>query len=273
MAWETIRQLLPSRHFDVDFWWNISGSQLAMMMEAAQYPVEKQYEILMFHYHWIVSQTYTNQLRPSFNPSTKPQTPYLGKAFRVRGNLQWHSVLGVEGLPLEYSWKWNTAKSRPEIRYTLEAISQLSGTATDPLNQDASRALLHKLSEAMPAVDVSRVYHFLSSLYDHDRSKYCQEAAEGTRLATTTLIAAEFPSTGVTLKTYFIPRKLGNKGGPVTTEAWGETLRELEPESTGRTQVWDFFKNNPEGKLLQPLYVMQTSSLFLFSKELILVLL
>ncbi len=170
-------------------------------------------------------------------------------------------MLGVEGLPIEYSWKWNTAETKPEIRYTLEAISQLSGTAADPLNQDASRVLLHKLNETIPTVDASRIYHFLSSLYDHDRSKYLQEAAEGTSLATTVLIAAEFPSTGVSLKTYFIPRKLGNKGAPITIEAWEETLCGLEPESTSRIQLWDFLKTNAEGKLLQPLYVISTPTL------------
>lgn len=54
-VWSQLSQLLPARDADKDFWWNVTGSQLATMVAAAEYSVEKQYEALLFHYHWSVS--------------------------------------------------------------------------------------------------------------------------------------------------------------------------------------------------------------------------
>lgn len=47
--------LPPSENKDVEFWWRLTGYHLAAMIDAAGYSVEKQYETLLFHYHWIVS--------------------------------------------------------------------------------------------------------------------------------------------------------------------------------------------------------------------------
>jgi len=47
-------QLLPSRNHDQDFWWKVTGRQLAVLLEAAGYPIERQYNTLLFHYHWAV---------------------------------------------------------------------------------------------------------------------------------------------------------------------------------------------------------------------------
>lgn len=54
-AWEAISQWLPSRGPESDYWWKLTGPHLATMMDAAGYAIEKQYEALVFHYHWIVS--------------------------------------------------------------------------------------------------------------------------------------------------------------------------------------------------------------------------
>lgn len=53
-AWETLLPLLPSRGPDCDYWWNLTGLHLAAMVDAAGYPIEKQYEALLFHHTWTV---------------------------------------------------------------------------------------------------------------------------------------------------------------------------------------------------------------------------
>lgn len=55
-AWSILTQYLPSRDPDTDFWWKYSGLHLALMLEEAGYPPEKQLEALVFFYHWGVSQ-------------------------------------------------------------------------------------------------------------------------------------------------------------------------------------------------------------------------
>ena len=54
-AWETLAQYLPARSPDTDYWWQLTGRHLAVLAEAAGYPIDKQYEVLLFHYHWAVS--------------------------------------------------------------------------------------------------------------------------------------------------------------------------------------------------------------------------
>lgn len=54
-AWRTLNQYLPSRNADTDFWWKYSGHRLAVLLEEAEYPIDKQTEALVFFYHWAVS--------------------------------------------------------------------------------------------------------------------------------------------------------------------------------------------------------------------------
>lgn len=54
-AWKKLSKLLPSRDIDSDFWWNLTGKHLALLLDAAGYAIERQYEALLFHYHWAVS--------------------------------------------------------------------------------------------------------------------------------------------------------------------------------------------------------------------------
>lgn len=51
-AWSVLTQYLPDRDPDTDFWWNYSGLHLALMLDEAGYPPEKQIEALVFFYHW-----------------------------------------------------------------------------------------------------------------------------------------------------------------------------------------------------------------------------
>lgn len=54
-VWGALSQWLPLTNPDVEYWWKLTGPHIAYMMGAAGYPVEAQYNALLFHYHWIVS--------------------------------------------------------------------------------------------------------------------------------------------------------------------------------------------------------------------------
>ena len=54
-AWRAVSQYLPARSSDNDYWWRLTGRHLAAIVEAAGYPIERQYEALLFTYHWAVS--------------------------------------------------------------------------------------------------------------------------------------------------------------------------------------------------------------------------
>lgn len=53
-ALDMVSKLGPSHGFADEHCWNLTSPQLASMLEEASYPVERQVEILLFYYHWIV---------------------------------------------------------------------------------------------------------------------------------------------------------------------------------------------------------------------------
>ncbi|KAI0544661.1 dimethylallyl tryptophan synthase GliD1 [Xylaria curta] len=228
-AWESLRPLLPSRGPDCDYWWNYTGSHLAYLLDAAGYSTERQYEALLFHYHRVV--------------------PYFGPALASDGTFQWETVNTVQGLPVEYSWKWNTATGEPEIRYAFEAVDCFSGSPKDPLNQDPSRDLLCHIAGAYPNVDLAWTSHFLATLFDHDRHRYAQDQGEN-HITTTVLVAAEFIERGLNIKAYLKSRRLGMRDVPL--EVYKDAISQVCPSSTAATALYNFLDNDPEGRLLTP---------------------
>ncbi|KAL5341458.1 aromatic prenyltransferase [Aspergillus crustosus] len=214
-AWTRLRQWLPPRTADTDYWWNLTGLHLAKMLEAAGYSSDEQVDALLFHYHWIV--------------------PYLGPAPGASNSntAQWKSLLGVEGSPIEYSWKWNTSSGgSPDIRYTMEAISPYSGTPLDPLNHQASIEMLHRIAAATPS--------------------YAQEAASGTHFATNIMVAGEWLPRGLSLKTYFAPRRLVQADGMLPMAQWEESIAQLIPTCSARAAMHEFLGSSPEGSFFKP---------------------
>ncbi|KAB8073971.1 tryptophan dimethylallyltransferase-domain-containing protein [Aspergillus leporis] len=231
-AWRALAQYLPPLDSDSNFWWQLSGRHLAALVEAAGYPIEKQYEALLFHYHWTVR--------------------YMGQAPRAdSAPIRWKSLIALDGTPIEYSWKWNTRTSEPDVRYVTEPIGRSPGTELDPLNQQGLRELLQGLAAQIPSVDLTWVNHFLATLYDHDHSKYMQEATSGAHLGTSIQFAAELLPKGVTLKTYFFPRKLG-QNGLMPVKQWEEAINQLDPDNAARAALHAFMTESPEGQLLTP---------------------
>ncbi|KAI9371575.1 tryptophan dimethylallyltransferase-domain-containing protein [Aspergillus egyptiacus] len=192
-VWETVFRRLPSRDADSDYWWQVTGPQMATMFEEAGYSKEKQYEYLLIHYHWTV--------------------PYMGPKPGTDGHLKWNCILTSHGISMVYSWKWNdsTPSSKPDIRIGFEPISAHTGTALDPLNQLASKEILHSLANRMP-LDLTWANHFLSIFFDPE-TKYWQakETNLPTPLATTMMLGYDFLQDGLTLKTYFFPRSAGQR--------------------------------------------------------------
>ncbi|BCS28508.1 uncharacterized protein APUU_70078S [Aspergillus puulaauensis] len=212
---DVLSKLEPSRGASHAHWWKRTGPQLALMLKEAGYAVDKQFEVLLFYYHWI-------------------------------------SLLSDIGVPLEYSWKWDTAATRPDVRLTIEAINELSGTRFDPLNQSPSLELVQRLSHILPRLDASWASHFLSSFYDHDKVKYVEESqsASGMPLRSTMLVCFEFGHNGTTSKTYMSPRKLGQQGFAPLSE-YISAIEALGPNLALHT-LTDFLNTSPEGPDLKP---------------------
>ncbi|KAK8076003.1 hypothetical protein PG994_003275 [Apiospora phragmitis] len=209
-AWTKISQYLLPRNPEYNFWWQLTGRHLAVLLDAAGYPIERQYEALMFHYNWAI--------------------PYMGPAPGANGVIpgKWKSLLQADGTPMEYSWKWNSSRAgdRPEIRYAMEPIGPYTGTGLDPLNQQATRELLHRLDQAIPSMNLQWSNHFFAMLFDHDVAKLAAEGRAGADLSTSTGFGIDFGAAGPAIKTYFQGRKLGQTGF-MPLEDWVSAIKPL----------------------------------------------
>ncbi|KAL4791624.1 tryptophan dimethylallyltransferase-domain-containing protein [Aspergillus venezuelensis] len=231
-AWKVLSQTLPSRGPDADAWWQLTGRHLAVLLEAAAYPIEKQYECLLFHYHYAA---------PNLGPAPKEGA----------SPTQWKSMLQLDGTPFEFSWKWNTPNGEPDVRIGLEPIGPMAGTPLDPLNHSATREVLHKLSSAVPDADLTWTHHFLATLFDHDYAKYTAEAAKGAMIGTSLIFSLEFLRESTGIKTYFQPRML-NQHGFLDIPRWEASFQKLHPDAPSRLALHEFMNTNAEGKLLKP---------------------
>lgn len=75
---DIVSKLEPSLGPSHTHWWKLTSPQLALMLEAADYPIEKQFETLLFYYHWVVSPESSpgwHQALPNrAGPLSRPQT-------------------------------------------------------------------------------------------------------------------------------------------------------------------------------------------------------
>ena len=81
-VWEALASLLPSQGPDCDYWWKLTGKHLASMVDAAGYSTERQYEALLFHYHWMVSE-------PSISPTVNASSEYIPGAIYGSRTREW----------------------------------------------------------------------------------------------------------------------------------------------------------------------------------------
>lgn len=188
------------------------------------------------------------------------KVPYFGPAPASNGTFHWPTVNTIQGPPVEYSWKWNTATGAPEVRYTFEAVDRFSGSPKDPLNQGPSRDLLYHIASAFPSVDLAWTNHFLATLFDHDQHRYAQEQ-DNNQITTTVMVAAEFVEPGVNIKVYLKSRRLGMREIPL--EVYKDAISQVCPASASATVLYEFLDSDPEGQLLTPAYVFSLTSLFL----------
>lgn len=157
----------------------------------------------------------------------------------------------VDGTPLDYSWKWNTSTAKPVVRFTMEPMNRFTGTDLDPINQLPARELLHQLDRVHDSSDLTLVDYFFSAFFDHDKAGYVREKAQGARLVTSVSVSFAFDPSGLSFKTYFVPRKLGQVGlWPL--EQWGKAIRGVEPGNAALDLVDKFLATSAEGKLLRP---------------------
>ncbi|KAL2811620.1 tryptophan dimethylallyltransferase-domain-containing protein [Aspergillus granulosus] len=231
-AWRALSRILPCRDSNSDAWWQLTGKQLAVLLDAAGYNIERQYQCLLYHYHYAA--------------------PFLGPVPQGNnGQSNWKSLLQLDGTPFEFSWRWDNSEGGPAVRIALEPIGSMAGTALDPLNHLTTHEVLYKLTSAVPGADLAWTHHFMATLFDHDYAKYIEEASIGTSIGTSLLLSLDFLQDSTRITTYFQPRML-NQPASLDIPQWEASFQQLHPVAPSRRALHDFLTSNTEGKFLKP---------------------
>jgi DMATS type aromatic prenyltransferase len=211
--WDLLSLSIDSAHqAEAAFWWKRTAKILGLLMEEAGYDIESQYSVLAFHRCYVVT-----RLGPAKQSMSAP--------------LQWRSLMTDDFSPLEYSWNWNAPNSRPQIRYSIEAIGSASGSATDPVNQIPSLELCQEVANYCPESDWALFNTLHQAFYDSHVGirKNAVESME-TSSSTSIMLAFELgPSIG--LKAYFLPHRAEQRGITRLT-LLKETMDQLRSEAT-----------------------------------------
>jgi DMATS type aromatic prenyltransferase len=161
--YNAITRFMPMESEDESFWWSLVGRHVGIMMHEADYSVERQIQLLLFHRYRII--------------------PYLGR--RPASPIPWFKSRVApgagDGTPIGYSWKWSIGGGKPTIRHYMEPLGPLTGTQADPLNEVAPKQFLMQLAADFPSTDLSAFWKYAEHLRPfasdaHTRQKYIASA-------------------------------------------------------------------------------------------------
>nr|DAD54580.1 TPA_asm: DMATS-type prenyltransferase [Fusarium equiseti] len=214
-------------------WWKLIGSQLCLLAQEARYPIEKQFEILLFLYAKVL-----------------PRVGPLNKGEKFNSPSRYTSLLTDDGTPFEYSWKWNNSTSSPDIRYCIEAIGSHTGSSTDPYNYlETEKLLTQDLASCVPGLDLTWFHHFVKA-FGIDQRQMASNNPDAPKA--NMFVAFEHVQKGVVVKAYFLPAAEAGSGGPPTFETFASATRGVLNNTAALDASLDFVKNNEMGIDLVP---------------------
>ncbi|KAF4415038.1 prenyltransferase [Fusarium acutatum] len=214
-------------------WWKLIGPQLCLLAQEARYPLEKQFEIILFLYAKVL-----------------PRVGPLNKGGKLNSPSRYTSLLTDDGTPFEYTWKWNSSTSSPEIRYCIEAIGSHTGVPTDPYNNlETEKLLTQDLASCVPGLYLTWFHHFAKAFGINQR----QVASDNPNAPKASMfVAFEHVLKGVIVKAYFLPSAEAGSGGPPTFETFASAARGVLTHAAALDAALDYVQNNAMGIDLVP---------------------
>ncbi len=211
---------------DSNWWWEVVGGHLEVLLSAADYSDLDQLKALSFFYRWVT---------PRLGP--KPISP----------EAIWKSFMTDDHSPIEYSWKWGFGDSAPEVRYSIEPIDHRAGEALDPLNKNATSDFLAQLCRSgQIGVDLEWFVHFKHALLGPGTP--ASEA--GVTRQSTLFVAFEVTGGSLGVKAYFIPVDAhGNSAGDQISKAIVSTGY---PNLAAMNQLNSFLRDDVYGQTVKP---------------------
>ena len=234
-TWRVLSNWLNPLDKDALFWWQVTGSALAIMLLEAGYDIHSQYQALLFHYHFIIL-----RLGPRPNSDGSPNN--------------WKSYMTDDFSPLEYSWSWGSNGAAPKVRYSIEAIGPHAGHAIDPFNQEMALQLVSQLQSSFPDIDWRMFDYFLKALIPCGRAADGDDPHEFQGHGSSTFLGFELQRGGkIAFKTYLAPIKATrSERSPMdVATAAIQTLISKDLRLQAYGQVLDFMAHDHEGRSLE----------------------
>ncbi|KAG6324390.1 hypothetical protein E4U22_002134 [Claviceps purpurea] len=195
------------REYHIKLWDEDIGAMLVSMMRLAGYSEQSQKTHRIF---------FQEQVARSLGPYP---TTYPHQS-------AWESFMTDDHTPVEMSWSWSGNTPTPVVRYAAEPISWHAGTASDPLNSEATTECLASTAPLAPSLDLRWYRHFLKHLVaddsdgQHDMTDHLSQE----------FIAFDLDKDSMTVKYYFLPTLKSLACGKTNLELMEESILSL-PEA------------------------------------------
>ncbi|KAL7626890.1 Indole diterpene prenyltransferase nodD1 [Parahypoxylon ruwenzoriense] len=184
--WQSLAEGLGFVNEHEEYWWSKIGPLVGKMMNWAQYSTSERYRVLAFIYKYLL---------PACGP--KPNDD---------GELFWKVFISYDYTPIQLSLNFH--KGKMTFRTSNGPISEISGTAEDPINQQASVDAMIRQQRALQSQDLRWFNHFASKLFfDRDTAASLKTKIDEfrTQHAVQCMLSHDFPERDVQCKVAFCP--------------------------------------------------------------------
>ncbi|KAL4865526.1 aromatic prenyltransferase [Aspergillus spectabilis] len=231
---EAPRPRLRTLNEDEVFWSTTTATVLSRLLDQANYDARSKSFYMSFYSQFVL---------PAFGP--RPQsnnTPF------------WRSFVTDDFSPIEYSWNF-TAKQESTIRFAIEPISVLAGTAEDPFNQIAPAEFLELTKSLGSDVDLSWYNTLADALYmKRDASASAQQQFSPRETASQAFVGFDLNRQGkLAPKVYMMPNVKAAWSGTSPLELVTAALQRIEVQGTNILIAWkvvqSYIRSQPAGSI------------------------
>ncbi|KAL5386202.1 hypothetical protein DPSP01_004285 [Paraphaeosphaeria sporulosa] len=210
---DIISSTIQFRKPEHQFWWDKTGSQLALLLNYAGYSKAEQYTELLFYAIHIV--------------------PELGPTPDSNGHLRWKSPQTPDGTPLDLSWEWGL-EGKGVVRTSFEPIGPLAGTEADPFNRYETDAWIKHLDSQglVTGLDLEWYNHFMAAVLPSELGRVKMTEKLNFELAPVagTFVTRDIDRTGPIIKLYIFPGLRAQEMGVSNLEVVVGAIRALPEE-------------------------------------------
>ncbi|RCI14572.1 hypothetical protein L249_6642 [Ophiocordyceps polyrhachis-furcata BCC 54312] len=184
--WQALAQQRGYANEDEQYWGSKISPLVGSIMKWARYSTAEQHRVLTFLFTYII---------PSCGP--KPDD---------RGELSWKTCMNYDYTPVQLSLNFHDEKMT--LRSTNIPIGHASGTADDPINQQAALDAIARQQRALPSNNTDWINHFVSKLFlEPDAAAALKAKASEFQIhcGPQCILSHDFPDGNVQCKVTFAP--------------------------------------------------------------------